>query len=128
MNAISKTLSLLMIFAFVGFSPSGARAADEAGEKIYKKYCSVCHSVESGRNKIGPSLAGLIGRKSASAERFEYSEPLRSLQAVWTPDVLDRWLTNPGAMVPGTRMLFPGLANGDDRAKLISYLGTLTDP
>ena len=89
---------------------------------VFKRYCNVCHSIEEGKNKIGPSLAKIVGRHSASIQSFGYSEPMRKLGVVWTSENLDRFLTNPPAMVPGTRMAFPGLKNTDERKALIDYL------
>ena len=98
----------------------------ETGEVVYNKYCSVCHSVEPNRNKLGPSLSGVVGRKSASIRNYNYSEPMRALETTWTPEKLDQYLTSPGKMVPGTRMTFPGLPNENERKHLIAYLSTLS--
>jgi cytochrome c len=89
---------------------------------IFRRYCSVCHSVEEGKNKFGPSLANIVGRDSASINNFSYSEPMKRLGVVWTLENLDRYLTNPAAMVPGTQMAFPGVKNQDERKALIDYL------
>jgi cytochrome c len=91
------------------------------GQKIFLK-CQVCHSIEAGTNKVGPSLHGLIGRHSASIANFNYSPAMKSANVTWDPTTLDKYLTNPKAMVPGTKMLFPGLPKPEDRANLIAYL------
>jgi cytochrome c2 len=122
-----RNTSIQLAVAFVGFLIAGASYstacfADDAGEAVFRKYCSICHSVEPGRNKLGPSLSGVVGRKSAALENFDYSEPLRELQTTWTPEMLDQWLTAPGKMVPGTRMTFPGLSKKTERDALIDYL------
>lgn len=119
--------SVQLAVAFVGIIIAGAASspvclADDAGEAVFRKYCSVCHSIEPGRNKLGPSLSGVVGRKSAAVERFDYSQPLRALNTTWTPEMLDQWLAAPGKMVPGTRMTFPGLPNKSERDSLIDYL------
>jgi cytochrome c len=99
-------------------------ACDPAhGEKVFQR-CKACHTLEAGTNKIGPSLAGLIGRKAGSVEGFKYSEALASARdtVVWNDQSLDAWLTNPKKFIPGNRMAFPGLPNAQDRADVIAYL------
>ncbi|MES0172578.1 cytochrome c family protein [Mesorhizobium sp. M0006] len=112
----SPVLATLACFMFV------PAASADSGSAIFKRYCSVCHSVEEGKNKIGPSLAGVVGRHSASIETFSYSSAMKGLGVVWTPDNLDKFLTRPASMVPGTMMAFPGVKKDDDRKALIEYL------
>lgn len=87
--------------------------------------CQVCHSTERGKNMIGPSLAGIVGRKAAIEPGFAYSPALKAKKLTWDKATLDKWLTNPMAMVPGTRMTYAGLANPAQRQGLIAYLATL---
>lgn len=112
-------LSELATAVFLVWPQENAVASDPTA---FKRYCSACHSVEVGRNKIGPSLAGIVGRQSASIEGFNYSAPMRSLGVVWTKENLDRYLTAPADMVAGTNMMFPGLRKEDERRSLIEYL------
>jgi len=84
--------------------------------------CGICHSTAAGTNKIGPSLNGIVGRKSAAVSTFNYSPAMTAAKLVWTPEALDRYLTNPKALVPGNKMIFPGLPNADDRNNVIAYL------
>ncbi|HVJ40270.1 MAG TPA: cytochrome c family protein [Dongiaceae bacterium] len=91
------------------------------GQKVFVK-CQACHSLDAGTNKLGPSLHGLIGRPSASIANFSYSQAMQNAHVTWDPATLDKYLTNPRAMVPGTKMLFPGLPKPEDRANLIAYL------
>ena len=97
-----------------------ARAAD--GEAIFKKYCMVCHTVEPGKNKIGPSLAGILGRKAGSVEGFNYTDANKSSGVTWDEKNLDTYLTDPRKFIPGTKMLFAGLKDADDRKALVEYL------
>jgi cytochrome c2 len=115
------TISVL-IFALVFTLNLPQVVSANSDPSMFKRYCSVCHSIEEGKNKIGPSLAKIVGRHSASIQNFGYSEPMRKLGVVWTSENLDRFLTNPPEMVPGTRMSFPGLKNEDERKALIDYL------
>jgi cytochrome c len=125
MGVEKPTVISFWVLAVV-FTLNGPRAVlAESDPSVFKRYCSVCHSIEEGKNKIGPSLAKVVGRHSASIQNFGYSEPMRKLAVVWTPENLDRFLANPPEMVPGTRMTFPGLKNTDERKTLIDYLAEL---
>jgi len=106
---------------------SQAQAADAAaGEGVFKRACSVCHNpTAEGPRKLGPTLAGVVGRKSASVEGFKYSKANTESGIVWTADKLDPYIKNPREVVPGTAMAYAGLRNDDERANLIAYLATL---
>jgi cytochrome c len=110
----------LALLALAAFAP-GARAQD-AGETIFKRYCAVCHSVQAGTNKIGPSLHGVVGREAGTAPGYNYSDANKKSGITWTEANLDKYLTEPKAMVPGTKMLFAGIKNPDDRKAVIAYL------
>lgn len=103
---------------------SGAPSLDgnpERGKALYQG-CSGCHSIDE--NDIGPKHRGVLGRKAGTAPGYAYSAALKTSGIVWNRDSLDRWLTNPSAMVPGTKMFFL-LANPQDRADVIAYLAEL---
>jgi len=87
--------------------------------------CQVCHAVEPGQTLIGPSLAGVYGRKAGSVPGFAYSDSLKALGVTWNEATLDKWLANPAAMAPGTKMAFAGYANPAQRKAVIFYLKTL---
>lgn len=96
--------------------------AEEQGEAVFKRRCSMCHSLDPGRNKVGPSLAGVVGRPAGSAPRYPYSSANSASGIIWTEDKLDEYLADPQRMVPGTAMMFPGLRSPDDRQALIKFL------
>jgi len=79
------------------------------GENLFKHKCASCHSVESGNNRVGPTLFGVVGRKAASIETYSYSTAMRSAELTWDPVTLDSYLTNARPKVPGTKMTFVGL-------------------
>ena len=101
-------------------------AADvEAGKTAFKK-CALCHATEVGKgNKMGPTLFGVVGRKSASLENFNYSEDMKKFEHTWDEQTLDLYLADPRATVPGTKMIFPGIKDKAERDDVIAYLETL---
>ncbi len=96
-----------------------------AGEKVFVA-CKTCHSSEAGKNMIGPSLHGIVGRHSGSIEGFTYSTANKNSGIVWTEDKLFQYLENPQRVVPGTKMTYTGVKDHQDRANVIAYLKTLS--
>jgi len=104
----------------VGLNSSAAQTASE-GATIFRQRCQSCHVVGAARpTALGPSLAGVVGRKAASAD-FRYSEALRASGLTWSKANLDKFLSGPMRMVPGTRMVV-SLPDPAQRAALIDYL------
>jgi cytochrome c len=107
-------------------SATAALAADPvAGEKIFKTQCGICHTVVAGENRIGPTLFGVVGRPAGSVPGFNYTADHKKLGITWDAATLDKYLTNPRAMVPDTSMVYAGLKDDGERANLVAYLGTL---
>src|SRR4051812_49016213 len=102
-----------------GIAP--ARAEDD-GEKTFKKYCAVCHTTEAGKNKIGPSLSGVVGRKAGTINGFAYSEANKGSGLVWDEAKLDQYLNDPKQFMPGNKMVFPGVKKAEERSAVIAYL------
>jgi cytochrome c len=115
-------IAVLSLAALALLATAPLARAQDAGETIFKRYCAVCHSVEPGTNKIGPSLAGIVGRQAGTAPNYTYTAANKNSGITWTEDNLDKYLTDPKAMVPGTKMLFAGIKNPDDRKAVIAYL------
>ena len=116
---------ILGLVASLVLGPNPAPAADiEAGKVAFKK-CALCHTTESGKNKIGPSLFGIVGRKSGSVDNFSYSEAMKSFDHTWDAETLDTYLADPRTVVPGTKMIFPGIKDKTEREDVIAYLETL---
>jgi len=118
---VLATLPALMLSA----GPALAEGDAAAGEKLFTK-CKTCHTVEAGKNKVGPSLAGLLGRKAGSAPDYKYSEAMVNSGITWDEASLDGYIANPKEKVPGNKMIFPGVKKEEDRANLIAYLKQAT--
>jgi len=115
-----------MMFAWIAAFSASAHAQDAAaGAQVFKSQCSICHSTQPGRNVIGPSLFGVVGRHSGIIPNFRYSSANQASGLVWTPPTLDRYLAAPRRVVPGTLMSYPGLKDDRERADLIAYLTSL---
>ena len=104
---------------------AAAQGANQNGERAFQR-CYSCHSVTNGEKGLsGPNLAGLSGRAIASDPDFDYSKAFRKFAASnrrWTPALLDRFLTDPQAVVPGNDMGFFGLKKADQRAAIVAYI------
>jgi cytochrome c len=118
----SLTLAVGALLAIAG--GPGMAADVEAGKTAFKK-CALCHTTEAGKNKIGPSLFGIVGRKSATLENFNYSDAMKKFDHTWDEETLDTYLADPRATVPGTKMIFPGIKDKTERDDVIAYLETL---
>lgn len=95
----------------------------EHGSTVFLQ-CGSCHVREPGVNRIGPSLAGIVGREAGSIEGFDYTEANANSGITWTPEKLFQYLENPQRVIPGTKMAFAGLPNPQDRADVIAFLQT----
>ena len=103
---------------------TSAVAAPPSGKDVFDQRCSVCHSVQPAPGKMGPPLAGVVGRKSGSALGYAYSNAMKGANLTWTPETIDTFLQGPSKLVPGTKMLI-GAPGADQRAAVIQYLGSV---
>lgn len=93
-----------------------------AGEQVFKM-CLPCHSIgEGAKTKVGPELNGLDGRHSGTAPGFSYSEANKSSGVVWSKDTFEKYINDPRAMIPGTKMIFPGIKDPKKVADLWAYV------
>ena len=96
-----------------------AAASDAVHGAVVYQVCTGCHSLDE--DDVGPRHRGVVGRAAGTVQGYPYSPALKASGLVWTPQALDRWLQNPQALVPGTKMFF-ALTNAQDRADVIAYL------
>ncbi len=117
--------------AFLALTASALADGDAAnGEKVFKK-CGACHAVgPQAKNKVGPELNGIVGRKVAAVDGFKYSPAMVEFGAgdkVWDEATLDAYLASPKGVVPKTKMAFAGLKKEDERADVIAYLSQFAE-
>jgi cytochrome c len=113
-----RAMALVVVLA-VGHPRLSFASGDAAhGATIYHD-CMICHSLD--KNSIGPKHRDVFGRKAGSVPDYNYSAALKSSNIVWDETTLDQWLTNPQALVPGTKMMY-SVADTKDRADLIAFL------
>ncbi len=93
------------------------------GEKLFAR-CAACHSLEAGKNGLGPSLHGVVGREAGKVAGFAYSTANTASHMNWTGDALFAYLENPRKVMPGTKMSFAGISSTQERADVIAYLAT----
>ncbi len=109
----------------VGVAPVSAEVA--AGKLVFRK-CQACHSLEPGKNGLGPSLAGIVGKKASTAPNFNYSSAMKASNLTWDAATLDTYLSDPQKSVPGNKMPFPGLKTENERKTLIAFLAAGPSP
>ena len=107
--------------------PLAANAADEDLEITFNDHCRECHSFLKDDNRLGPSLYGVVGRKAGTEPGYGYTQSLKDSGVTWDEPTLDKWIADPGAVIPGNGMSPPygGVADPDIRKRIIAYLKTL---
>lgn len=119
-----KLLTFSLAGAALLASMSVSMAQDAAaGEKVFFAKCKVCHMPpDAAKNLVGPSLAGVVGRKAGTVEGYHYSDANKNSGLTWDEAELKKYLKDPKAVVPGTKMVFPGLQSEQDIDNVIAYL------
>lgn len=107
--------------ATLAAAPAFAAGDATAGKKVFKK-CKACHVVDSDKNKVGPSLQGIYGRKAGTYEGFKYSSAMIKHGVIWDDETLAAYLAAPKKVVKGTKMAFGGLRKEKDIENILAYL------
>jgi cytochrome c len=116
-------LALLVTLSLTGAACAGGDTV--RGEAKFQD-CAACHKLEAGVNNVGPSLHGIFARKAGEIVDFRYSPAMKRSGITWTPETLDKFISDPQVMVPANRMPYAGMASAGDRADLIAYLESAT--
>lgn len=117
-----RILLMTATLALIGLASATPARADEAGEKAFKKHCATCHTIEAGKNRVGPSLHAVFGRTAGQVAGFKYSDANAKSGVVFDEKFLETYLTDPKAAMPGNKMVFNGVRNEAERKAIIMYL------
>lgn len=103
---------------------TAAPAGDGAGgQDAFNNACRTCHSTKPGDNRLGPSLASIVGKKAGSESGYQYSPSLKGSGVTFDEAMLDKFITNPDSVVPGNNMKpYTGISDAAVRAKIIGFL------
>src|SRR5579863_10458759 len=117
-----STLSALLIIASAGFAPAALAQDVDAGKTSFNK-CMACHSIgEGAKNKVGPELNGLDGRKAGTAPDYNYSDANKNSGITWNAASFKEYIKDPKAKIPGTKMAFAGIKNEKEVDDLWAYI------
>jgi cytochrome c len=120
---MNKSIGMAMIAGALVTTVSVAEISSLTGDpghgKTLYQACQACHSIDD--NDLGPKHRGVVGRPAGSIADYAYSAALKGSGLTWDEATLDRWLTNPSALVPGTKMFFQ-VAEAQNRADIIAFL------
>ena len=116
---IAAALMIIASSAVYAVTASEPLRGDAGHGKTVYQVCMGCHSIDE--DDVGPRHRGVVGRVAGTAPGYAYSPALKASQILWNQATLDRWLTNPQALVPGAKMFF-AMPNAQDRADVIAYL------
>jgi cytochrome c len=122
---MARLIVFLTVLLLASAGGAAAQGSAEQGENAFKK-CKICHDVGDGaKNRVGPALTGVVGRKAAAVDGYPYSSDLKALGeqgSVWDEKNLDKYLENPKSIIAHGKMMFPGMKDEQDRMDLIAYL------
>lgn len=104
-----------------------AQGAPADGQRVFQTRCGACHSVQAGQNRVGPSLAGMFGRKAGTVAGARYSDAMKNSDITWSDETLDAYLDDPRGLVPNTTMTI-NLRDAAQRSAVIGYLRGLPQP
>lgn len=120
-----RMIAIVAVLSGVVLTPTAWATDAGAGKAVFQASCSICHAVQPGQNKIGPTLFGIAGRKTGSVAGYSYSPANQGASMTWDDATLDKYLEAPRTIIPGTKMTYAGVKDATKRADLIAYLDTL---
>lgn len=127
MRSLTKTMMMAAVATSVAVSSPSLAADIKAGEKVFKK-CKACHVVDAEKNKTGPHLVNIMGRKAGTLESYtKYSKAMVAADVIWDETTLDAYLEKPKKYIKGTKMAFAGLRKEKDRVNVIAYLKSFSN-
>jgi len=119
-NVHAIAIAALCILSLTSIADAEGDVA--AGEQSFKK-CLPCHSIGLGaKTKVGPELNGLDGRKSGTAANYNYSDANKNSGITWNKETFEKYIADPRATIPGTKMIFPGIKSDNERDNLWAYI------
>lgn len=118
---VVKVALLVSTAGFMHVVP--AIAETESGQLVFNNNCRTCHSMDKGDHRLGPSLHNIVGKKAGSSDGYGFSPSLQNSNITWTEDNLNKFITDPDALVPGNQMQpYGGLESAEERKTLIKFL------
>ena len=115
--------------ALLATLPAEFQAADLTNGEAKFAICKTCHNTAQGAGDMtGPDLWGVFGRKAGSEPGFAYSDGMKALGITWDAQAIDKWISGPSKMIPGTKMTYIGMEDPKDRIDIVAYLKTVTSP
>ncbi len=116
-------LSALALFATI----AAARADTDDPQMAFNNACRTCHSMKEGDNRLGPSLAGVVGRKAGTLAGFQYSPSMQNSGITWDEATLDKFIANPDQVVNGNAMKpFTGITDAGQRKEIVAFLKSIS--
>ena len=118
---MQTTTRLVIALAVALLAAPAAASAEDVGERLFKLKCGTCHTMEPGQHKVGPSLAGLVGRQAGTTDIRRY-RALKGSTIVWTPENLDAWIANPKGFIGKPTAMTVKVRIKEERDAIVAYL------
>ncbi len=114
----------LLLPAWIALLAGPAAAEGNDGQLVFNNTCRTCHTTKEGDNRLGPTLAGIVGRKAGSESGYNnYSQAMKEAGIVWDEATLERFIEDPEGVVPGNNMKpFGGISSPEERQKIVAFL------
>ena len=121
--AFAFAASVLVAAVVAAYAPAAFAADEMDGEAAFNNACRTCHSTKPDDNRLGPNLHGIVGRKAGAAEGYNYSGSMKNAGLTWDEAALDKFITNPDAVIQGNNMKpYTGITDAAQRRAIITFL------